>query len=116
MSKKNKSPQTAHISNSPKKEVSENQTLSYPKDNTKLWFWICVAVLSISVIVAFSGGFDNKFVDWDDNAYVTENKMVLKPNGNWGQAWTTHIAANYHTAPACLFNTDTALQSSCIYQ
>ena len=96
MSKKNKSPQTTNISNPPKKEVSVNQTVISPKDDTKLWFWICIAILSVSVIVAFSSGFDNKFVDWDDNAYVTENKMVLKPDGNWGKAWTTHIAANYH--------------------
>jgi protein O-mannosyl-transferase len=96
MSKKNKAPQTAIISNSTKKEIPVNQEISSPKDNPRLWFWVCVAVLSISVIVAFSGGFDNKFVDWDDNAYVTENKMVLKPEGNWGKAWNTHIAANYH--------------------
>ncbi len=108
MSKKNKAPQTANIANPSKKEVSVSQDINSPKDNTKLWFWICVAVLSVSVIVAFSGGFDNKFVDWDDNAYVTENKMVLKPNGNWGKAWNTHIAANYHplTMLSLMINSD----------
>jgi protein O-mannosyl-transferase len=108
MSKKNKSPQTTNIANFPKKESLVNQDINAPKDNTKLWFWICVAVLSISVIVAFSGGFDNKFVDWDDNAYVTENKMVLKTNGNWGKAWNTHIAANYHplTMLSLMINSD----------
>ena len=96
MSKKNKANQSSNISNLAKRDVSVNEAISSPKENTKIWFWICIAVLSVSVIIAFSGGFDNKFVDWDDNAYVTENKMVLKPNGNWGKAWNTHIAANYH--------------------
>ena len=96
MSKKNKANQAVNISDTPKKEVPVNQAVSPPKDNIKIWFRICVAVLSVSVILAFSGGFAHKFVDWDDNAYVTENKMVMKPNGNWGEAWNTHIAANYH--------------------
>ncbi len=108
MSKKNKANQSSNISNLAKRDVSVNEAISSPKENTKIWFWICIAVLSVSVIIAFSGGFDNKFVDWDDNAYVTENKMVLKPNGNWGKAWNTHIAANYHplTMTSLMINSD----------
>ena len=108
MSKKNKVNQIPNISNLSKKEVPVNQVISAQNDNSKLWFWVCVGVLVISVMVAFSGGFDHKFVDWDDNAYVTENKMVLKPNGNWGKAWNTHIAANYHplTMTSIMINAD----------
>ncbi|MDZ7900244.1 MAG: hypothetical protein U5N85_19750 [Arcicella sp.] len=96
MSKKNKTNQAAILTNVEKSEVPVNQNVNYQKGNAKSWFWISIVVLSISTLIAFSGGFDNKFVDWDDNAYVTENKMVLKPEGNWGKAWNTHIAANYH--------------------
>lgn len=108
MSKKNKIPQIVNIPNAPMKEIAVNQTVSPSKNNTKTWFRICVAVLSVSVILAFSGGFAHKFVDWDDNAYVTENKMVLKPEGNWSQAWNTHIAANYHplTMLSLMINSD----------
>lgn len=96
MSKKNKINQTSKVLYSDKIEPSVNQSITTKTEPTKLWFWLAIAALFISVFIAFSGGFDNKFVDWDDTAYVTENKMVLKPEGNWGKAWNTHIAANYH--------------------
>ena len=96
MSKKNKINQTPKVSYSDKVESPVNQSVKIQTKPTKLWFWLAIAALFISVLIAFSGGFDNKFVDWDDTAYVTENKMVLKPEGNWGKAWNTHIAANYH--------------------
>lgn len=108
MSKKSKANQSSNSPILPKTESAVNKAYMPSKDHSGQWFWICVAALSVSVILAFAGGFDNKFVDWDDNAYVTENKMVLKPNGNWGNAWNTHIAANYHplTMTSLMINSD----------
>jgi protein O-mannosyl-transferase len=115
MSKKNKANQSANSTSIPKKEITENQSIITENSNPNLWFWVCIGVLVISTFIAFAGGFDNNFVDWDDNAYVTENKMVLKPEGNWGKAWNTHIAANYHPLTmlslminAAIFGTESA--------
>jgi protein O-mannosyl-transferase len=108
MSKKNRTNQSANIISNPKKESTVSQEVINKNNNPNLWFWVYISVLIIFTFIAFSGGFDNKFVDWDDNAYVTENKMVLKPEGNWGKAWNTHIAANYHplTMLSLMINSD----------
>ena len=74
-------------------------TLSYGK-------WLAIGVLIITLFVAFSGGFDNQFVDWDDHVYVENNYLVTQPKGHFGEAFKSHVALNYHplTIVSMMFN------------
>jgi protein O-mannosyl-transferase len=102
MSKKNKNI-TAPTASIPQAQATDNQNIM-----SKNLFWIAIVVLVISVLIAFSGGFDNKFLNWDDQTYVTTNPIVKKPNGNWGEAWNSHIALNYAplTITSLMINSD----------
>jgi protein O-mannosyl-transferase len=90
MSKKNSTRKPIETNSSP-----VNQTVT-PVKSSFNWFWICVGILVISVFIAFSGGFDNSFVEWDDNIYITFNDLIQHPAGQWAEAWKTHVALNYH--------------------
>jgi protein O-mannosyl-transferase len=90
MSKKNSTRKPIETNSSP-----VNQTVT-PVKSSFNWFWICVGILVISVFIAFSGGFDNSFVEWDDNIYITFNDLIQHPTGQWAEAWNTHVALNYH--------------------
>jgi protein O-mannosyl-transferase len=94
MSKKNKA-------NLASQSSAESQSKVQSIDNqintsSNQWFWICIGVLVVSVSIAFSGGFNNEFVNWDDQNYVYQNPIVKNPNGHWGTAWNSHVALNYH--------------------
>lgn len=107
MSKKNKaihqSP-TSIVKNQPTdiQEIIPENTSSTP------WFGICIGVLVVSVFFAFSGGFNNEFVNWDDQTYIKLNYLVTKPNGHWAEAWNSHIALNYAplTITSLMINSD----------
>lgn len=58
--------------------------------------WLAIGVLIIALFVAFSGGFDNQFVDWDDHVYVENDYLVTQPKGHYGEAFKSHVALNYH--------------------
>ncbi len=90
MSKKNSTRKPIETNSSP-----VNQTV-IPTKSSFNWFWICIGILIMSVFIAFSGGFDNSFVEWDDNIYITFNDLIQHPAGQWAEAWKTHVALNYH--------------------
>jgi protein O-mannosyl-transferase len=95
MSKKNK------VVNQSPSSITKNQSADIQEiisenTNSNKWFWICIGVLVVSVFIAFSGGFNNEFVNWDDQNYVYQNPMVKNPSGQWGTAWNSHVALNYH--------------------
>ena len=53
--------------------------------------------LAVLVGVAFSFGFGNDFVDWDDMEYVVENRFLTNPaTRSLAALWRTPIALNYH--------------------
>ena len=58
--------------------------------------WLAIGVLIITLFVAFSRGFDNQFVDWDDHVYIENNYLVTQPKGHYGEAFKSHVALNYH--------------------
>jgi protein O-mannosyl-transferase len=95
MSKKNKA-----VNQSPsvvvKNQSADIQEIISENTNSNKWFWICIGILVVSVFIAFSGGFNNEFVNWDDQNYVYQNPIVKNPNGHWGTAWSSHVALNYH--------------------
>jgi protein O-mannosyl-transferase len=96
MSKKNKTAKSVS-SAMPKNDTQALNTISAtPKDNTTLWVYGAITFLVIITFVAFWGGFDNEFVDWDDGAYITKNPLVKDPGTNWGKVWKCHVAGNYH--------------------
>lgn len=77
-----------------------NQAIN-PKNSDKELFsiygkWLAIGVLIVSLFVAFSGGFDNQFVDWDDHVYVENDYLVTQPKGHLGEAFKSHVALNYH--------------------
>lgn len=95
MSKNNKPqrktvvPQSA-VNQSIKNEGASSKTsFSYGK-------WLAIGALIISLFVAFSGGFDNQFVDWDDHVYIENDYLVTEPKGHFGEAFKSHVALNYH--------------------
>jgi len=48
-------------------------------------------------VLAFVPAFDNQFVHWDDQYYVTENILVNQPTWqHLGQLWTKVVSLNYH--------------------
>jgi protein O-mannosyl-transferase len=96
MSKKNKTVKSVSPA-MPQNDTQALNTISAtPKDNTTLWFYGAIAFLVIITFVAFSGGFDNEFVDWDDQNYVTTNPLVKNPTGQWNKALNSHVGLNYH--------------------
>jgi protein O-mannosyl-transferase len=53
--------------------------------------------LVVLVTIAFSFGFGNDFVDWDDMEYVVENRFLTNPaTRSLAALWRTPIALNYH--------------------
>lgn len=94
MSKKNKT-----VNQSPssitKNQSTDIQEIIAENTHSTQWFGICIGILIVAVFIAFSGGFNNEFVNWDDQTYIKLNYLVTKPNGHWAEAWNSHIALNY---------------------
>ncbi len=71
-------------------------TASLATQNPLLRYGLPVA-LAILVLIAFSFGFGNDFVDWDDMEYVVENRFLTNPaTRSLAALWRTPIALNYH--------------------
>lgn len=83
-----------------KKQIPINQAINTKipeqKNATIYGKWLAIGVLIITLFLAFSGGFDNKFVDWDDHVYVKNDYLVTQPKGHFGEAFKSHVALNYH--------------------
>ena len=70
--------------------------VSSPNQNPVLRYGLPVT-LAVLVGVAFSFGFGNDFVDWDDMEYVVENQFLTNPaTRSLIALWRTPIALNYH--------------------
>lgn len=95
MSKNNKLPKKNTAS-----QTAVNQSINAGRVSPKTPFsygkWLAVGALIVALFVAFSGGFDNQFVDWDDNVYVAKDYLVTDPKGHFGEAFKSHVALNYH--------------------
>lgn len=52
------------------------------------------AILIISILFVYQPAFDNQFVNWDDQAYVEEQPLVLEKN--YKALLTTPVSLNYH--------------------
>ncbi|MCU0324237.1 MAG: tetratricopeptide repeat protein [Spirosomaceae bacterium] len=74
-----------------------NTTAIQPASGFQLNNNIAYGLLAIGVIIAFSSAFGNDFVNWDDQMYATENKMILKPTfANLMRLMGVECALNYH--------------------
>lgn len=95
MSKNNKSQKKAVV---PQSAVNQpiNAKIPEPKTTPSYGKWLAIGALIISLFVAFSGGFDNQFVDWDDHVYIENDYLVTEPKGHFGEAFKSHVALNYH--------------------
>lgn len=94
---KNKNPQKKQIiatQNTVNQPV--NTQKAEPKPTPSYGKWLAIGALIITLFVAFSGGFDNQFVDWDDHVYIENNYLVTQPKGHFGEAFKSHVALNYH--------------------
>jgi tetratricopeptide (TPR) repeat protein len=58
--------------------------------------WMAIFALIVALFIAFSGGFDNQYVDWDDHVYVENDYLVTQHKGHFGEAFKSHVALNYH--------------------
>lgn len=95
MSKNNKFPKKPNVSQPSVNQVVESKIISL-KSRSSYEKWLAIGVLIITLFVAFSGGFDNQFVDWDDHVYIENNYLVTQPKGHYGEAFKSHVALNYH--------------------
>ena len=95
MTKNNKYQKKTTTSQPTVNQLVENKIPS-PKSTPSYGKWLAVAVLIITLFVAFSGGFDNQFVDWDDHVYIENDYLVTQPKGHYGEAFKSHVALNYH--------------------
>lgn len=58
---------------------------------------MAVAFLFVLGLVLYQPILQHRFLDWDDQLYVTENPLVLTPDAKGGPSvWNTPIALNYH--------------------
>lgn len=57
------------------------------------WFLWLAAILALTFAVYWPS-LDNGFTNWDDNYYVTENRLL--PHPNFHDIVTTPLAGNYH--------------------
>ncbi|GAA4470607.1 tetratricopeptide repeat protein [Nibrella saemangeumensis] len=56
-----------------------------------------MATAALLVFIAYSFGFGNEFVDWDDMEYVVENLYVRQPSiAGLKALWQMPVALNYH--------------------
>jgi len=65
--------------------------------HNKMKFLLGVALLVILTLIAYSSSFDNQFVNWDDQFYVTSN--ILITNSTWTsfkELLTRVVSLNYH--------------------
>ncbi len=63
------------------------------------WPWMLAAalVLLITTYATYTPAFDNGFVNWDDQDYVTECPLVLtRTLANDALIWRTPVSLNYH--------------------
>lgn len=60
--------------------------------------WILSLVgLAVLTFLAFRGGFQNEFIDWDDHVYIENNYLVTSPSWkSFKEAFRTSVALNYH--------------------
>ena len=95
MSKNNKPQRKIVVPQSAVNQSIKNEGVS-PKTSFSYGKWLAIGALIIALFVAFSGGFDNQFVDWDDHVYVENDYLVTEPKGHFGEAFKSHVALNYH--------------------
>ncbi|MFN8355665.1 MAG: tetratricopeptide repeat protein [Spirosomataceae bacterium] len=62
------------------------------------WLRYALGVLVAGVtFMAFKGGFQNTFVEWDDNVYLLTNPLIQNPSwSNLGKVFSTSLSLNYH--------------------
>src|SRR5947209_1960078 len=69
------------------------------------------ALIFLATMACFSGACANRFVEYDDDRYVTENPRVESgsASGNLAWAFTSPEAANWHPLPWISLQLDAAL-------
>jgi protein O-mannosyl-transferase len=55
---------------------------------------VCLLVLSITVLVAFSSAFTNGITNWDDDVYITKNALIRSLDLE--KIFTSYVSSNYH--------------------
>lgn len=80
------------------KKTTTNEAITVEKDNKSILFSVFVAVgLFMIGIFLHQPILQHRFLDWDDQLYVTENPLVLQPKvKSESTIWNTPIALNYH--------------------
>ncbi len=95
----NKKPQ--NISSSSLKTTTPPRVADSKREKTSSsptkWLLLACLGLAVVTVVAFSGGFSNEFIEWDDQIYITNNFLVAQPSwANFFKAFRTTVALNYH--------------------
>ncbi|WP_337041905.1 tetratricopeptide repeat protein [Emticicia sp. 17c] len=86
-------------STTPNSPITKASALSsdYTVSDFKMSPTVAYIILGLAVLIAFAGGFSNGFVNWDDNAYVTDNVLIQTPTfANLLRLLRVEAALNYH--------------------
>ncbi len=70
------------------------KTDSFIKGNSRLAYMLLGGILLLTFFV-YLPSLNNKFTDWDDQDYVTENKLIAHPENVYAML-TTPVSVNYH--------------------
>ncbi|PAC31487.1 tetratricopeptide repeat protein [Flectobacillus sp. BAB-3569] len=91
---KNRKPAKPVIQPKPSEAKPDTNITSH---TSKTWqLYVGITLLLVVVFIAFAGGFNHQFVDWDDHVYIENNYLVTQPSGHWLETWQSHVALNYH--------------------
>lgn len=72
-------------------------TSAAPASNSKWSNWLWIALFAVLIFAAYNLALDNKFVDWDDPTYVTENPYLKPANSaNLNALLRSVVSLNYH--------------------
>lgn len=72
-------------------------TSDSPASTSKLSNWLWIALFAALIFAAYNLALDNKFVDWDDPTYVTENPYLKPANSaNLNALLRSVVSLNYH--------------------
>lgn len=96
------------------KQQSKPRTTRQGPDNKNRgmrWVWL-IAIL-VATFVAFYPTFNNGFTNWDDNDYITENKVIKELNAESVEFFfTEYYMGNYHPLTMLSYAIDYSLSET----
>jgi tetratricopeptide (TPR) repeat protein len=78
-------------------QATQTPKVKSTNDNKPILWLLSLIGLAVLTFLAYRGGFQNEFIDWDDHVYIENNYLVTQPS--WQsvkEAFRSSVALNYH--------------------